>query len=119
MCCSVLAPGFLCNMCSVNVLLVYYCVVTDYNLWRALQAHNNNCYRFCECVLCMCMLWGEVEHAVGHVPGVVCVCVCVCVCLGGGEESEFGNKCEKGKGKEGERRLSASVMNSPLPFVQG
>ena len=48
----------------------------------------------------------------------VCVCVCVCVCLGG-EESEFGNKCEKGKGKEGERRLSASVMNSPSPFVQG
>ena len=48
----------------------------------------------------------------------VCVCVCVCV-FGGGEESEFGNKCEKGKGKEGERRLSASVMNSPLPFVQG
>ena len=46
------------------------------------------------------------------------VCVCVCV-FGGGEESEFGNKCEKGKGKEGERRLSASVMNSPLPFVQG
>ena len=43
---------------------------------------------------------------------------CVCV-FGGGEESEFGNKCEKGKGKEGERRLSASVMNSPLPFVQG
>ena len=43
----------------------------------------------------------------------------MCVCLGGGEESEFGNKCEKGKGKEGERRLSASVMNSPLPFVQG
>ena len=58
---------------------------------------------------------------------VSCVCVCLCVCracmrvcvFGGGEESEFGNKCEKGKGKEGERRLSASVMNSPLPFVQG
>ena len=38
------------------------------------------------------------------------------MCLGG-EESEFGNKCEKGKGKEGERRLSASVMNSPLPLI--
>ena len=54
------------------------------------------------------------------VRACVCACVraCVRVCLGG-EESEFGNKCEKGKGKEGERRLSASVMNSPLPFVQG
>ena len=51
------------------MLLVYYCVVTNYNLWRALQAHNNNCYRFCECVLCMCMLWEEVEHAMGHEPG--------------------------------------------------
>ena len=59
------------------------------------------CVYVCVCV-CVCM----------------CVCVCVCVCLGG-EESEFGTKCEKGKGKEGERRLSASVMNSPLPFVQG
>ena len=43
MCCLVLAPGFLCSMCSVNGLLVLYCVVTDYNLWGALQAHNNNC----------------------------------------------------------------------------
>ena len=49
----------------------------------------------------------------------VCVCMCVCVCVLGGEESEFGNKCENGKGKEGERHLSASVLNSPLPFVQG
>ena len=67
--------------------------------------------------------WGSYYHSFvtscgGKIETKVCVCVCVCVCLGG-EESEFGNKCEKGKGKEGERRLSASVMNSPLPFVQG
>ena len=51
----------------------------------------------------------------------VCVCVCVCACVFGGvkDEREFGNKCEKGKGKEGERHLSASVMNSPSAFVQG
>ena len=50
----------------------------------------------------------------------VCVCgVCVCVCLGGEESEIIWNKCEKGKGKEGERRLSASVMNSPSAFVQG
>ena len=49
-----------------------------------------------------------------------CVCVCVCVCVWGVKDhKEFWNKCEKGKGKEGERRLSASVMNSPLPFVHG
>ena len=48
------------------------------------------------------------------------MCVCVCVCGGGGEGSErIWNKCEKRKGKEGERHLSASVMNSPSPFVQG
>ena len=50
----------------------------------------------------------------------VCVCVCaracvrVCVCLGGEGSESIWNKCEKGKGKEGERRLSASVMNSHL-----
>ena len=50
----------------------------------------------------------------------VCVCVCVlCVCLGGEGSERIWNKCEKGKGKEGERRLSASVMNSPSAFVQG
>ena len=49
----------------------------------------------------------------------VCVCVCVCVCLEGEESERIWNKCEKGKGKEGERCLSASVMNSPSPFVHG
>ena len=56
----------------------------------------------------------------------MCVCVCVCGCVfpgvgGGGvkDQKEFGNKCEKRKEKEGARRLSASVMNIPLPFVQG
>ena len=51
----------------------------------------------------------------------VCACVCVCVCLGGGGEGSerIWNKCEKGKGKEVERRLSASVMNSPSSFVHG
>ena len=34
------------------------------------------------------------------------------------DQREFGNKYEKGKGKEGERHLSASVMNSPSTFVQ-
>ena len=42
------------------------------------------------------------------------------MCVFGGEGSEIiWNKCEKGKGEEGERRLSASAMNSPSPFVQG
>ena len=63
MCCSVLAPGFLYTMCSVNVFVI------DYILQGALQAHNNSCCQFCECVWCMCMLW-EVEHAVWYVPGV-------------------------------------------------
>ena len=49
----------------------------------------------------------------------VCVCVCACVCLGGEESERIWNKFEKGKGKEGERHLSASVMNSPLAFVHG
>ena len=49
----------------------------------------------------------------------VSVCVCVCVWVGGEGSEWIWNKCEKGKVKEGERRLSASVMNSPLPFVQG
>ena len=40
------------------------------------------------------------------------MCVCVCVCLGGEESEIIWNKCEKGKGKKVERRLSASVMNS-------
>ena len=61
--CSVLAPGFLYTMCSVNVFVI------DYILQRALQAHNNSCCQYCECVWCMCMLWEEVEHAVWHVPG--------------------------------------------------
>ena len=47
------------------------------------------------------------------------VCVCVCVCLGGEGSERIWNKCEKGKGKEVERRLSASVMNSPSSFVHG
>ena len=55
-----------------------------------------------------------------------CVCVSVglgvgvggrvCVCLGGEGSERIRNKCEKGKGKEGERRLSASVMNHPSAF---
>ena len=49
----------------------------------------------------------------------MCVCVCVCVCLGGEESEIIWNKCGKGKGKEGERRLSASVMNSPSASAQG
>ena len=41
----------------------------------------------------------------------------VCV-FGGGEGSErIWNKYEKGKGKESERHLLASVMNNPSPFV--
>ena len=48
------------------------------------------------------------------------VCVCVCVCVGGvKDQRECGQKCEKGKIKECERRLSASVMNSPSAFVHG
>ena len=34
----------------------------------------------------------------------------MCVCLGCEDHRESGNKCEKVKGEEGERRLSASVM---------
>ena len=50
-----------------------------------------------------------------------CVCVCVCVCVFGEvkDQKEFGNKCEKGKGKERERRFLVSVMNSPSTFVHG
>ena len=49
-----------------------------------------------------------------------CECECVCVCVWGlKDQKEFGNKCEKGKGKEGERRLSASVMNSPSVVCMG
>ena len=55
-----------------------------------------------------------------------CVCVCVsmcvyvCVCVFGGvkDQREFGINVRKEK-VEGERRLSASVMNSPSAFVQG
>ena len=45
----------------------------------------------------------------------------MCVCVWGvNDQKEFGiYECEKGKGKEDVRRLSASVMNSPSPFVQG
>ena len=49
----------------------------------------------------------------------VCVCVCGCVCLGGEGPERIWNKCEKYKGKEGERHLSASVTNSSSAFVQG
>ena len=63
----------------------------------------------------------EKMEALGYVLRAdgVCVCVCVCVCVFGGakDQREFENKCEKGKGKEGERRLSASVMNGPSAFV--
>ena len=46
--------------------------------------------------------------------------ISVCVCVWGGEGLErIWNKCEKGKGKVGERHLSASVMNGPSPFAQG
>ena len=46
--------------------------------------------------------------------------VCVCVCVGGGEGSErIWNKYEKGKGKESERHLSASVMNNPRHLYKG
>ena len=46
----------------------------------------------------------------------VCVCVCVCVC--GGDESErMWGRCEKGKVKESERHLLASVMNSFSAYV--
>ena len=48
------------------------------------------------------------------------VCVCVCVCVGRGKDQrECGNKCEQGKVKECERRLSVSVMNSHSAFVHG
>ena len=48
------------------------------------------------------------------------MCACMCVYLFGGEGSEIiWNKCEKGKGKEGKRYLSTSVMNSPSAIVQG
>ena len=48
------------------------------------------------------------------------VCGCGCVCVYGGEESErMWGRCEKGKVKESERRLSASVMNSFSAFVHG
>ena len=47
-------------------------------------------------------------------------CVCVCVCIFGGENSEnMGRSERKLKGKECERRLSASVMNSLSAFVHG
>ena len=42
--------------------------------------------------------------------------MCVCVGVGGVKDQ---NKCGKGKGKEGERHLLASVMNSPSAFVHG
>ena len=45
--------------------------------------------------------------------------MCVCVCLGGEGSERIWNKCEKGKRKEGERCLLASVMNNPMAFVQG
>ena len=50
----------------------------------------------------------------------MCVCVCVCVCVGGvKDQREYGKKCEKGKVKECERRLSVSVMNNNSVFVYG
>ena len=71
----------------------------------------------------MCVVFVSINvhlHACVRVCARLCMCVCVCVWGGGGEGSErICNKCEKGKGKEGERRLSASVMNNPSPFVQG
>ena len=54
-----------------------------------------------------------------QVASRVSVCVCVCVCLGGEGSERIWIKCEKGKGKEDERCLSASVMNSPISFVHG
>ena len=62
---SVVDVGIRQKICSPNVFVI------DYILRRALQAHNNCCCQFCECVWCMCMLWEEVEHAVWHVPGGV------------------------------------------------
>ena len=47
------------------------------------------------------------------------MCVCVCVCVWGvKDQKEFGINVRKKK-VEGERRLSASVMNSSSPFEQG
>ena len=69
---------------------------------------------FCVCA-CICVC----------VPVHVCVCICVCMCVhvcvcvwGVKDQREFGNKYEKGKGKEGETYLSMSVMNSTSAFVQ-
>ena len=35
------------------------------------------------------------------------------------DHREFGDKCEKGEGKDGERHLSASVMNTPQDLYKG
>ena len=71
------------------------------------------CVCVCVCVgVCVCVC---VCRCVG-----VCVCVCVCVCIFGGEKSErIWKEVRELKGKESERRLSASVMNSPSAFVHG
>ena len=67
--------------------------------------------------MCVCVCVCECVHR--DVRVCVCVRTRVCACLGGEGSERISNKCEKRKGKEGERRLSVSVMNSPSPFVQG
>ena len=43
------------------------------------------------------------------------MCVCVWEVK---DQREFGNKCVKGKGKDGERHLLLSVIKSSSAFVQ-
>ena len=67
-----------------------------------------DCVYVCVCV-CVCVC----------VRVRVCVRVCVCVCVWGvKDQKEFGINVRKEK-VEGERRLSATVMNSPSAFVYG
>ena len=41
------------------------------------------------------------------------------MCVWGVKHQKIFGKCEKGKGKEGERHLSASVVNSPSALYKG
>ena len=57
----------------------------------------------------------DIEKIEPEKTGEIVLCVCVWEVK---DQREFGNKCVKGKGKDGERHLLLSVIKSSSAFVQ-
>ena len=119
-------------MCALRDVCVCVCAcVWVLVVWVHVShriAHKNNVCL--EGRVCMCVCFGclgscfpqdsSPQSCKLQLGRIMCSLRDVCGGGGGGEESErMWGRCEKGKVKESERRLSASVMNSFLAFVHG